>query len=87
MMQDPSGALFQQGYLILFLWVAAEQIGLPIPAAPAMLAAGVELQRLAERQGGVNQGCKTHPRAGLRDHFLHSRSLPVTTADHNAGGD
>ena len=29
-----------QGYTILFLWVFAEQIGLPIPAAPALLAAG-----------------------------------------------
>jgi len=31
----------QHGYLLLFLWVLAEQIGLPIPAVPALLAAGV----------------------------------------------
>ncbi len=29
-----------EGYLILFAWVFAEQIGLPLPAAPALLAAG-----------------------------------------------
>jgi membrane protein DedA with SNARE-associated domain len=29
-----------EGYLLLFAWVFAEQIGLPIPAAPALLAAG-----------------------------------------------
>src|SRR5215467_8229853 len=30
-----------QGYLFLFAWVFAEQIGLPFPAAPALIAAGV----------------------------------------------
>jgi len=29
-----------EGYLILFGWVFAEQIGLPLPAAPALIAAG-----------------------------------------------
>src|SRR5215472_692709 len=29
-----------EGYLLLFAWVFAEQIGLPLPAAPALLAAG-----------------------------------------------
>jgi membrane protein DedA with SNARE-associated domain len=29
-----------EGYLILFAWVFAEQIGLPLPAAPALIAAG-----------------------------------------------
>lgn len=28
------------GYLLLFAWVFAEQLGLPLPAAPALLAAG-----------------------------------------------
>ena len=28
------------GYLLLFAWVAAEQLGLPVPAAPVLLAAG-----------------------------------------------
>ncbi len=28
------------GYLVLFAWVFAEQIGLPVPATPALLAAG-----------------------------------------------
>src|SRR5215831_20627625 len=29
-----------EAYLLLFAWVFAEQIGLPIPAVPALLAAG-----------------------------------------------
>ncbi len=32
--------LIQHGYLVLFLWVLGEQVGLPIPAAPLLLAAG-----------------------------------------------
>jgi membrane protein DedA with SNARE-associated domain len=32
--------LIQHGYALLFVWVFAEQIGLPIPAAPILLAAG-----------------------------------------------
>lgn len=32
--------LVQYGYLVLALWVLAEQTGLPIPAAPILLAAG-----------------------------------------------
>jgi len=32
--------LIQHGYTLLFVWVFAEQIGLPIPAAPILLAAG-----------------------------------------------
>jgi len=31
----------QHGYLFLFAWVLADQLGLPIPAIPALLAAGV----------------------------------------------
>lgn len=32
--------LLRHGYLVLFLWVMAEQAGLPIPAIPVLLAAG-----------------------------------------------
>jgi membrane protein DedA with SNARE-associated domain len=32
--------LVRNGYVILFVWVFAEQIGLPIPAVPVLLAAG-----------------------------------------------
>lgn len=32
--------LVQHGYTLLFVWVFGEQIGLPIPAAPILLAAG-----------------------------------------------
>ena len=33
-------ALVQYGYVVVFGWVLAEQIGLPIPAVPVLLAAG-----------------------------------------------
>jgi membrane protein DedA with SNARE-associated domain len=33
-------ALVRHGYVVLFGWVFAEQIGLPIPAVPVLLAAG-----------------------------------------------
>ena len=33
--------VMQHGYSVLFLWVFCEQIGLPIPAIPVLLAAGV----------------------------------------------
>ena len=32
--------LLHHGYLLLFAWVLAEQLGLPIPSAPLLLAAG-----------------------------------------------
>ena len=32
--------LIQHGYVLLFAWVLAEQIGLPLPAMPLLLAAG-----------------------------------------------
>ena len=32
--------LINQGYIVLFLWVLFEQLGLPIPVAPMLLAAG-----------------------------------------------
>ena len=34
-------AIAQHGYLLLFGWVLIEQLGLPIPAVPVLLAAGV----------------------------------------------
>ena len=33
--------LAAHGYAVLFVWVAAEQLGAPVPAAPVLLAAGV----------------------------------------------
>jgi membrane protein DedA with SNARE-associated domain len=33
--------LARHGYLVLFSWIAAEQLGAPLPAAPLLLAAGV----------------------------------------------
>jgi membrane protein DedA with SNARE-associated domain len=35
--------LIQDGYAVLFFWVLFEQLGLPIPAVPLLLAAGVSL--------------------------------------------
>jgi membrane protein DedA with SNARE-associated domain len=34
------GILVKYGYLLIFLWVFAEQIGLPLPAFPLLLSAG-----------------------------------------------
>jgi membrane protein DedA with SNARE-associated domain len=34
------GFIVRHGYAVLFVWMAAEQIGLPIPAIPLLLAAG-----------------------------------------------
>jgi membrane protein DedA with SNARE-associated domain len=39
-MNDMIQFLIQHGYSVLFVWVFAEQLGLPIPAAPILLAAG-----------------------------------------------
>ncbi len=47
-MDDKLQFLAQHGYSVLFLWVLAEQAGLPIPALPVILAAG------ALTAGGMN---------------------------------
>jgi membrane protein DedA with SNARE-associated domain/rhodanese-related sulfurtransferase len=39
-MKDPTEILLAHGYLVLFTAVAAEQIGVPIPAGPVLIAAG-----------------------------------------------
>ena len=39
-MNDPFDVLVRYGYLVVFGWVFAEQIGLPLPAVPVLLAAG-----------------------------------------------
>jgi membrane protein DedA with SNARE-associated domain len=46
--EQPMGAVHQilteltkHGYVVLFFWVTAEQLGAPLPAAPMLLAAGV----------------------------------------------
>ena len=39
-MADVLQFVVQHGYVLLFFWVLAEQAGLPIPAAPLLLAAG-----------------------------------------------
>jgi len=39
-MELPTHVLLTYGYLLLFGWVLAEQIGLPLPATPVLLAAG-----------------------------------------------
>ncbi|HVP43409.1 MAG TPA: VTT domain-containing protein [Terriglobales bacterium] len=40
-MRDVLDFLIQHGYVVLFLWVFAEQAGLPLPAVPMLLGAGV----------------------------------------------
>jgi len=39
-MELPIDILLMYGYLLLFAWVLVEQLGLPLPAAPVILAAG-----------------------------------------------
>jgi membrane protein DedA with SNARE-associated domain len=40
-MPEPIQFLLQNGYSVLFLWIFFQQLGLPIPGAPMLLAAGV----------------------------------------------
>jgi membrane protein DedA with SNARE-associated domain/rhodanese-related sulfurtransferase len=39
-MELPTHILLTYGYLLLFAWVLIEQLGIPLPATPALLAAG-----------------------------------------------
>jgi membrane protein DedA with SNARE-associated domain/rhodanese-related sulfurtransferase len=39
-MELPTHILLVYGYLVLFVWVLVEQLGLPLPAMPVLLAAG-----------------------------------------------
>lgn len=39
-MKETLEFLVRHGYLVLFVWVLAEQAGLPVPSAPLLLAAG-----------------------------------------------
>lgn len=39
-MKDILQLLVEHGYSVLFVWVLAEQLGLPLPAVPVLLAAG-----------------------------------------------
>ncbi len=39
-MNDTLQFLIAHGYTVLFVWVLAEQLGLPLPSVPALLAAG-----------------------------------------------
>src|SRR6266576_2276413 len=39
-MQGVIAFLIRHGYLVLFVWVFLEQLGLPVPALPILLAAG-----------------------------------------------
>lgn len=40
-MREVLDFLIQHGYVVLFAWVFAEQVGLPLPAIPMLLGAGV----------------------------------------------
>jgi len=39
-MSDTLQSLVQYGYLLLFAFVLAEQVGLPVPAVPVLLGVG-----------------------------------------------
>ena len=47
----PTHILMVYGYLLLFVWVLVEQIGLPLPATPVLLAAGA-----LSAEGQINFG-------------------------------
>lgn len=40
-LQQGLAEIAKHGYLVLFAWVTAEQLGAPVPAAPMLIAAGV----------------------------------------------
>ncbi|MGH7385854.1 MAG: VTT domain-containing protein [Candidatus Rokuibacteriota bacterium] len=40
-MDGATAYLIQHGYVVLFAWVAAEQLALPVPSEPVLVAAGV----------------------------------------------
>ena len=48
-MHEPFAILLNHGYLVVFAWVLADQIGLPIPSFPVLLAAGA-----LAHAGGLN---------------------------------
>ena len=52
--------LVKHGYLVLFAWVFAEQIGLPLPSVPLLLAAGA----LAGAGFGSSQSQREHQARG-----------------------
>src|SRR3989442_13565826 len=40
MMNETLQFLYRHGYSVVFVWVFAEQLGLPVPSVPLLLAAG-----------------------------------------------
>ncbi len=54
-MQATTEFLTRHGHAVLFLWVLAEQLGLPIPAIPILLAAGA----LAQGETGIARALAT----------------------------
>ena len=40
-LEQSLGELARHGYILLFAWIAAEQLGAPLPAVPILIAAGV----------------------------------------------
>lgn len=48
-MAEPFSILLNHGYLVIFVWVLADQIGLPIPSLPVLVAAGA-----LAHAGGLN---------------------------------
>ena len=52
----PTQVLLAYGYLLLFAWVLVEQLGIPLPATPVLLAAGA-LSALRCPMWVVGAGC------------------------------
>ena len=56
-MADMIQFVVQHGYILVFFWVLAEQAGLPLPAAPLLLAAGALAgQHQAQFRNGCDHG-------------------------------
>ena len=45
-MSEPIQFLIQHGYVLLFAWVLIEQMGLPVPAVPLLIAAATLAARV-----------------------------------------
>ena len=68
----PTHILLMYGYLLLFAWVLVEQLGIPLPATPVLLAAGA---LSAEGQFGFPAGIAGRPgcHADRRHHLVLHR--------------
>ena len=60
----PTDILLVYGYLLIFAWVLVEQLGIPLPSAPVLLAAGALSAEADQLSPGLcsGSGCGAHRR-------------------------